>query len=234
MRKIFTLLLMFICINVFAYNIPDKPTSRVLDYSNVLTESQTLALSNQLEAIYNNESGTEIQILIVPHIESNTTLSDFSLKYAHQWQLGQKGIDNGMLITVVTDTNKSRIENGYGLEGALPDSFVGMVIKNQFESNFNNKHYYQGLSSGISLMQQQIHNNADLVGKPSNLTQILLIVFIIFMVVIMLLGLLYICGVAFAGDILELIWNIFIILIQIPITIIGGGGSFGGGGASDD
>ena len=38
-----------------------------------------------------------------------------------KWQLGQKGVDNGLLLVLAMNDRKSRFEIGYGLEGSIPD-----------------------------------------------------------------------------------------------------------------
>ena len=45
------------------------------------------------------------------------------------WKLGQKGKDNGVLVVVVPDDRRMRIEVGYGLEGTLTDARAGRIIR---------------------------------------------------------------------------------------------------------
>jgi len=44
------------------------------------------------------------------------------------WKLGQKGKDNGVLVVVVPQDRKVRIEVGYGLEPTLTDGACGQII----------------------------------------------------------------------------------------------------------
>jgi len=215
------------------YTLPEHPTSRVLDLAGVLSAPEQESLTRQLNNIYHTESSTEVQVLIVPNLPQDSTLADFSLNAARKWQLGQKGVDNGLLITVVADTHKARIEVGYGLEGALPDGFVGTVIRGDFESAFATGSYYSGLHGGITHIQQRIHSNAELGAAVSSNGRVWVIVLCMSVAVLVALGLLAICGIEFAADILYLLMHILWLLIQIPIAVIGGGGGFGGGGADD-
>ncbi|HLX53811.1 MAG TPA: hypothetical protein VKR58_07715, partial [Aquella sp.] len=68
LRLFYTLL--FIVINTFAINIPDRPDSRVIDQTNTLTIQQQQILVNALEKIYNTESHTEIQVLMVQSLDN--------------------------------------------------------------------------------------------------------------------------------------------------------------------
>ena len=59
-------------------------------------------------------------------------IEKFSLTTAEKWALGQKGKDNGVLITIAVQDRKYRIEVGYGLEAVLPDSLVGSIGRKCF------------------------------------------------------------------------------------------------------
>ncbi|MBU5873027.1 TPM domain-containing protein, partial [Vibrio cholerae O1] len=45
-----------------------------------------------------------------------------------QYGLGNKTMNNGVLLVVAVKDRKIRIEVGYGLEGALPDGKVGRIL----------------------------------------------------------------------------------------------------------
>jgi uncharacterized protein len=66
-------------------------------------------------------------VLTLPTLEGES-LEAFSVDLAHnRWKLGQKGKDNGVLLTLAMQERKYRIEVGYGLEAVLPDSLVGSL-----------------------------------------------------------------------------------------------------------
>ncbi|MDD1475241.1 TPM domain-containing protein, partial [Dolichospermum sp. ST_sed4] len=83
-------------------------------------------------------------------------IDEFAIQTARKWQLGQKGKDNGILIVVSKLDKQSRIEVGYGLEGIIPDGFVGRLQRNVLAPNFESGSYYQGLSSTLDKLAQQI------------------------------------------------------------------------------
>jgi uncharacterized protein len=47
-------------------------------------------------------------------------VEDYANRLLRQWQIGQKGRNNGIVFLVAPRERKVRIEVGYGLEGALP------------------------------------------------------------------------------------------------------------------
>ena len=68
-------------------------------------------------------------MLTVPTIAAES-IEDYAVKVFEAWKLGQKGKDNGVLVVVVPQDRKMRIEVGYGLEGTLTDVTCGRIIRN--------------------------------------------------------------------------------------------------------
>lgn len=126
-------------------SVPDAPNPHrfVNDYANVLTESEEQTLEEQLIAI---DRGTSVQIAVVT---LNTTLDVPLTDYAHQlfqkWGIGQKGKDNGLLLTVAISDRKSEITVGYGLEGAVTDANARHILQNVLRPYFKDGKYYSGL-----------------------------------------------------------------------------------------
>jgi uncharacterized protein len=62
---------------------------------------------------------------------------------------GQAEKDNGVVILVVKNDKKVRIEVGYGLEGAITDYTASAIIENEIKPNFRNGDYYRGLTQAV-------------------------------------------------------------------------------------
>ena len=76
------------------------------------------------------------------------SLEAFSLDVAHnRWKLGQKGKDNGVLVTLALQERRYRIEVGYGLEAVLPDSAVGGLGREVLVPAFRAGDYGGGLAA---------------------------------------------------------------------------------------
>lgn len=103
-------------------------TAYVNDHANVLSAGDKEKLEAKLKS-YNDTSSSQIAILIVPSI-GEMPITEYSLKVAEKAALGQKGKDNGVLITLVIDSHDWRIETGYGVEGALPDASCNFIGRN--------------------------------------------------------------------------------------------------------
>jgi len=106
--------------------VPASPPNYVVDLAGVIddgVEARTNALLRELE----QQTTAQLVVLTLPTLEGES-LEAFSLDLAHnRWKLGQKGKDNGVLLTLAMQERKYRIEVGYGLEGVLPDSLVGSL-----------------------------------------------------------------------------------------------------------
>jgi uncharacterized protein len=113
---------------VFSYSSPGSPTGYVNDFANVLSSSTTAQLESELSQLARDTS-TEISVVTVPTI-GNDYIENYSIKLAEEWGIGSKEHDNGVLLLIATQDRKLRIEVGYGLEGALPDSVANRIIRN--------------------------------------------------------------------------------------------------------
>jgi uncharacterized protein len=122
-------------------------TGRVVDEAGLLTPDQRQALEKKLEDI---ERRTSVQIVIatIPSLEGEP-IEDYSIRLAQQWRIGQKGLDNGVIILVAKAEHKIRIEVGYGLEPVIPDGLAGRIIREQITPYFRANDYYGGLNAAV-------------------------------------------------------------------------------------
>ena len=97
-----------------------KPVGHVNDFADVISENTGC----QIEAIcieVKQKTGAKIAILTVQTIgDQHDTDYTIRLLEDENWQLGEQGKDNGVLIFQTVQERKFRIEIGYGLEGIIP------------------------------------------------------------------------------------------------------------------
>ena len=72
-------------------------------------------------------------------------LKTIPLRVVEKWQLGKKKKDNGVLLLIVADEHKIRIETGYGLEGVLTDAKASRIIRNEIAPHFRQNQYDEGV-----------------------------------------------------------------------------------------
>ncbi len=95
--------------------VPELWGLHVHDEAHILTQPAIDKLEQQLIA-YQDSTSNEIAVLIIPSLEGDA-LEDYSMRVVEKWKLGKKKKDNGVLLLIVVDEHKIRIETGYGLEG---------------------------------------------------------------------------------------------------------------------
>ncbi len=132
-----------------ALAVPPTPTDiPIVDQTNTLSDTQKSSLADTI-AKERNESGNQIAILMINSLEDQA-LEDYSLSVARGWGIGTGDNNNGVLLLVVKDDRRMRIEVGTGLEGALTDARSGQIISNDIAPRFQEGKYYEGIQAGLT------------------------------------------------------------------------------------
>ncbi len=120
---------------------------RVTDEAGVLSSSTIQDLELRLKQ-QEDSTSNQVAVLTIPSLEGEA-LEEYSIRVVDTWKLGQKGKDNGVLLLVVTQDRKVRIEVGRGLEGALPDITCGTIIRKDIVPRFKEGDYDAGVRAGV-------------------------------------------------------------------------------------
>ena len=126
---------------------------RVTDGANVLSVADRDRLSKVL-ARYEQESHHQIAVLIIPTL-SEESIESFSLRVAKAWGLGQKNLDNGILVTLAIKERKVRIEIGLGMAKYISDATAQSIIANHMVPAFRNGEYAIGLQAGLEQLMKE-------------------------------------------------------------------------------
>ncbi|MDD4320570.1 MAG: TPM domain-containing protein [Acidaminococcaceae bacterium] len=248
MKNLLALLLLTLQL-IFSWNplaqaqtaIPPKPTTNIYvqDYAKVLS-SQTKATINAYSSAIADKTKAQIVVVTIPTLDG-AALENFSLDLMRQWGIGDKEKNNGVLLLVAVQDRQSRIEVGYGLEGALPDGLTGRIQDQVMLPLFKKGDYDKGIMQGYASIANTVIKEYNLTATDLKVDRVassqtnsqsgnLAAAFVALPWWIKLL-----LFVGFAG--LMLVDQIFfggIILHTILILFMrgggrGGGGSFGGG-----
>jgi len=153
--------------------IPQKPPQYVVDLADIIENDVEIRLNGHLKEL---EQKTTAQVVVLTLLSlEGESLEDFSISTAHdKWKLGQKGKDNGVLIVIVLKDKKYRFEIGYGLEGVLPDSFIGSIGRNYFVPYFQKGDYTGGIYAGTLAVINRIASSGgvEISGMPKHGTGI--------------------------------------------------------------
>ena len=111
---------------VFANTPIPTLTSPVMDTANMLSSSFRQQLAQEL-LLYSQQKGSQIIVLTVDNVQPETPF-DFGTRAFDQWQVGRKGVDDGVIFLLVKNERKSQILVGRGLEGAIPDAYAKRIL----------------------------------------------------------------------------------------------------------
>lgn len=139
-----------------APKIPPVPTRDIYaqDYGDVLsreTESQINRLSTEL----NSRTRAQIAVVTIPSLEGEL-IEEYSLALFRKWGIGDRKLNNGVLILVAVAEKKSRIEIGYGLEGALPDAKVGRILDEFMRPGMETGDYNTAVKNTYTAVLQEV------------------------------------------------------------------------------
>ncbi len=105
---------------------PATPTRWVTDSAGFLSPAMRDVLDQRLQA-YQVSSGHELLVWIAPTV-AKTTIDEFAVRAFAAWQVGRKGLDDGLVLFIFASDRKLRIEVGYGLEGVVTDAQASRII----------------------------------------------------------------------------------------------------------
>jgi uncharacterized protein len=137
-----------------ALTIPPAPTQRMNDYARLLPADAQQRLEQRL-AERERATGAQMVIAIFPSLEGES-LEDFSVRLAERWRIGQKELDNGVILLVFVQERRVRLEIGYGLEPVLPDAAAAQIIRETIGPRFREQRYADGLDAAVTAVYARI------------------------------------------------------------------------------
>ena len=147
--RVLLLCLSFLCMAAAARGDADVPllSGRVTDNAGILS-AETVSRLTALLKQHEDSTSNQVAVLTIASLDGEV-LESFSMRVAETWKLGRKEHDNGVLLLVVRDDRKVRIEVGRGLEGNLPDITCGLIIRKVIAPRFRDGDYDAGVNAGV-------------------------------------------------------------------------------------
>lgn len=138
-----------------AQNFPQL-TGRVVDDAHILSPATVADLTNKSEAL---EAKTSRQLVIatVPSLQGYD-IEDFGYRLGRAWGVGQKELNNGVILLVAPSEHKVRIEVGYGATPYLTDAMSGLIVREDILPRFKQSppDYDGGVEAGADAIIQQM------------------------------------------------------------------------------
>ena len=109
--------------------IPPATSRWATDEAGLLSRQALERIDARLEE-YERRTGHQILVWIGRTIGENSVLEEWAVRAFEAWKVGRKGIDDGLVVFILAEDRKIKIEVGYGLEGEVPDIYAYRVINN--------------------------------------------------------------------------------------------------------
>lgn len=120
-----------------------SPPRLVNDLAGLLSPEEQAALEAKLVA-YEDSTSTQMLVVLIQDL-GGWEISAFSFAIGDAWGVGQKKLDNGLVLAVSRDDRKVFVAPGRGLEGALPDVLCKRIVDNILVPAFREGQFYAGI-----------------------------------------------------------------------------------------
>jgi len=100
-----------------------KPTDYVNDFAHVL-DRNTIAQMDEICRQIDEKAHAQIALVTIKSLDGSD-IESYAVDLFHQWGIGNKSTNRGVLILYAINDHRAHIEVGYGLEPILPDGKVG-------------------------------------------------------------------------------------------------------------
>jgi uncharacterized protein len=130
-----------------AQTLPDTSAGYVTDAAHVLSDATRASLEAQLATL--DASTTEqVAVVTVPDMGGDY-IEHYAAALFAKWGIGRAKQDNGVLLLLAIKERELRIEVGYGLEGALPDSVAASIILDDMTPLLKQGDYDGAVEAGV-------------------------------------------------------------------------------------
>ena len=139
-------------------------TGRVVDNAQILSPDARTRLAAVLKA-HEEATSNQIVVLTVQTIQPEG-IEEYAVDVFNNWKLGEKGHNNGVLVVVVPQDRKMRIEVGYGLEPVLTDAMASAIIRDVMTPAFKRADYDAGVQDGIAAIIARLEGKSIATAVP--------------------------------------------------------------------
>lgn len=109
--------------------IPAAPQRWLTDEAGFLSPAAAAEFDARLEE-YERSSGHQV-IVYIGKTTGIVPIEEWAVKAFAKWKVGRKGLDDGLVLLIMADDKRLRIEVGYGLEDEIPDVLAGRIVNDE-------------------------------------------------------------------------------------------------------
>ena len=160
MRKFFlmSLIIFTFAIKNFALaaEIPPAPSENiyVADFAEMIdapTKNKILEIGGELESKYK----AQIAVVTVQNL-GNYKLEEYADEFFKSWNIGDKDLNNGVLLFIAKDERRFQIEVGKGLESAISAESAGKILEDM-TNYFRDGNFSEGILAAYGNLAKKVY-----------------------------------------------------------------------------
>jgi len=149
--------------------VPPSPGRWATDEAGFLSPQAVAALDARLEN-FERQTGHQVLVYVGRTLGEGAVIEDWAVKTFEAWKVGRRGLDDGLVLFIMAEDRKMRIEVGYGLEDRVPDIRAFRVINDILIPGFRAGRPDEAVDKAVSSLLGYITGGeapADEKGRPA-------------------------------------------------------------------
>ena len=134
-----------------------RPGGWVTDAANVIDDADEAAMNRRIDAM-NASLDVEIAVVTVASVDEGTP-KQFTTELFNLWGVGDAQTNNGLVILLAVEQRRLEMETGYGLEGPLPDGWLGVMQSQRMVPLFKKGDFGGGLEAGLIAVDSRLRGD---------------------------------------------------------------------------
>jgi len=130
----------------------------VTDMAGVLDATAEAEIEARLEDLHRD---LDVEVAVVTVQDVDGTPKAFATGLFNLWGIGDREANNGVLVLLVLGQRRLEMETGYGLEGVLPDGWLGRMQQEHMVPAFKEGDYAAGLQIGLVHIDERLRQSPE-------------------------------------------------------------------------
>lgn len=139
---------------------------RLMDPAQAMDDYSSKLVLQEIQAV-EQETGTELQVLVVDNIDSSP--KKFATRLFNKWGIGSAEKNNGVLVLVVLDQRRIEVEVGRQLDRYMNQAWTVEMLEQEAIPAFKVQQYGQGVYNTVAAVANRLRqvDSGIVVAKPS-------------------------------------------------------------------
>jgi len=139
--------------------VPPAPARWATEEAGFLSADAVASLDARLEA-FERETGHQV-LVYVGRTTGGVPIEDWAVKAFEAWKVGRKGLDDGLVLFIMAEDRKVKIEVGYGLEDRVTDAEAFRVINDILVPGFRTGQQDAAVSEAVTSLLATIYGRDE-------------------------------------------------------------------------